>query len=64
MGKQMSSEWVEGNIKRMLESKNQKVVETGRILNEAIQTNPNSIRRKINVLGPDGVNRWNVVNIP
>lgn len=60
----MSSEWVEGNIKRMLESKNQKVVETGRILNEAIQTNPNSIRRKINVLGPDGVNRWNVVNIP
>ena len=56
----MSPEWIDANIQKMMNSTNPSVMETGFLLdaNRAI------IRTKANVLNPQGVNRWNVLELP
>lgn len=59
MGRQMSLEWIEVNVARMLRSQDSTVAATGRFLRQ----NASKIRRKVNVF--DGVtNRWNQVILP
>jgi hypothetical protein len=60
MGRQMSPEWIDANIQKMMNSSNQDVVETGFML-DAYR---NIVRTKFNVLNPQGVNRWNLVESP
>jgi hypothetical protein len=60
MGKQLSSEWIDANIQKMLNSADPAVRRTGMLLD----TNRSLIRRKANVLDPAGVNRWNRIRIP
>lgn len=60
MGKQMSPEWIDANIRKMMINDDPAVRATGRLL----RNNSELIRTKANVLDPAGVNRWNVLNIP
>ena len=55
MGPQMSDSWIDGNIGKMMNSSNPVVMDTGYFLD----ANRSLIRPKINVLNPQGVNRWN-----
>jgi len=50
---QMSTEWINMNIDKMLKSKDPKVVETG----EVLDMNRAQIRKEINVVTPDGKNK-------
>ena len=54
MGTQLSTEWVDANIKKMLDAADPAVEATGLFL----QQNRQFVRTKFDVLGPDGVNRW------
>ncbi len=56
MGKQLSDQWIDGNIEKMLASDNPTVRATGEFLLE----HRSAIRTKANVLDPEGTNRWNV----
>lgn len=60
MGKQMSPEWIDANIRKMLVSDDSAVRATGRLL----RNNSELIRTKANVLDRLGINRWNVLNLP
>ncbi|HAS6360217.1 TPA: hypothetical protein RQJ98_000527 [Vibrio vulnificus] len=60
MGKQISPEWIDANIQKMMNSSDMSVMETGFFLD----MNKSVIRTKANVLTPDGVNRWNKLNLP
>lgn len=60
MGKQMSPEWIDANIRKMLVSDDPAVRATARLL----RNNTELIRTKANVLDPFGVNRWNVLKLP
>ena len=46
----MSQQWIDATIRRMLQSKDPAVVQTGEILD----ANKNLIKRKVIILGPDG----------
>ena len=60
MGRQMSPEWIDANISKMMNSSDMMVMETGYFLD----ANKVLIRTKANILTPDGVNRWNKVRLP
>jgi hypothetical protein len=60
MGQQMSPEWIDANIQKMMYSSNPSVMKTGFFLD----ANRSLIRTKINVLNPQGVNRWNTHYAP
>lgn len=60
MGRQLSPEWIDGNIQKMLNSTDPAVVETGLFLD----ANRSLIRTKANALDAAGTNRWNVINRP
>ena len=60
MGRQMSPEWIDANIQKMRFSDDPAVVDTARLL----RNNSELIRVKANVLDPQGVNRWNILNLP
>lgn len=60
MGRQLSSEWINGNIQKMLLSDDPAVVDTARLL----RNNSELIRVKANALNPQGANRWNLIDLP
>lgn len=60
MGKQMSSACIDENIQKMMNHVDTSVMETGFFLD----ANRSIIRTKANVLNPQGVNRWNILNLP
>ena len=60
MGRQMSDKWIKENIRKMQLSKDPEVRKTARIL----KRNEELIRKKANVLDPNGNNRWNKIKIP
>jgi RHS repeat-associated protein len=60
MGKQLSADWIDTNIIKMLQSNDPLLEQTARLLRK----NRKLIRTKANVLTPLGVNRWNVINLP
>ena len=59
-GKQLSSEWIDATIMSMLQSPDDAVRRTGRLLD----ANRSLIRPKANVLDASGFNRWNRIRIP
>jgi len=60
MGRQMSPEWIDANIQKMMNSTESSVMETGFFLD----ANRSIIRTRANVLNAQGANRWNVLEIP
>lgn len=56
-GKQLSDEWIDANIEKMLESTDAEVRRTG----ELLQQKRSMIRTKGNVLDAEGTNRWNIL---
>jgi len=54
MGRQMSPQWIDANIQRMLNSTDPSVVRSGMLL----QANRNMVRGKAAVLNPQGVQRF------
>jgi RHS repeat-associated protein len=62
MGKQMSNEWIAANIEKMERSTDPAVRETARVLKKA--WDDGQVRKKINVLGEDGKDRWHVLDPP
>jgi hypothetical protein len=60
MGRQMGERWIGENIRKMMNSSDLSVMETGYLLD----ANRSLIRTKANVLDPMGNNRWNVLNLP
>ena len=60
MGKQLSGQWVDANIEKLLDSNNSSLIETGRFLRK----HKSLIRKKANVLDFREINRWNRINIP
>jgi len=59
MGKQMSREWIEANIRKMETSSDPAVRRTFRLIDE----NMDIVRLKANVLDPNGFNRWNKIKV-
>lgn len=59
MGKQLSSEWIDANIGKMINNADLSVMESGLFLD----VNRSMIRTKANVLYPQGINSWNVFNL-
>ena len=59
-GRQMSEEWIDATIEEMVESGDEAVQETGRLLRDKRRL----IRREGNILDPQGVNRWNRLKMP
>lgn len=59
MGKQMSPEWIDANIGKMMNSADPAIVETGMLLD----ANRHLIRAKMNVLDPAGNNVWTTLNL-
>ena len=59
MGRQMSDQWIDSTVQRMLRAEDRSLRQTGRMLFD----NQASIRRKANVLDATGVNRWNRLRI-
>ena len=55
----MSDEWLRDNITKMLRSTNPEVKKTG----ELLLRNQDLIRRKANLMKPDGSNRWNKIGM-
>jgi hypothetical protein len=60
LGQQMSPRWIDANIQKMMNSADPAVMETGYFLD----ANRSIIRTKVNVLNPQGINRWNVLVAP
>jgi len=60
MGQQMSTQWIQANINNMLRSLDPLLRSTGKFLDNY----KTLIRRKTNVMGPDGINRWNMLEPP
>jgi hypothetical protein len=60
IGRQMSTEWIDAKIQRMVNSEDAAVAQTGQLL----RLNRAVISRKVNVLDKYGVNRWNKVTLP
>ncbi|MCP5208462.1 MAG: hypothetical protein H7A01_14750 [Hahellaceae bacterium] len=60
MGRQMSPEWIDANIQKMMNSSNPSIMENGFFLD----LNRSMIRPKINVVNPQGVNGWSVLKAP
>lgn len=59
MGRQLSDEWIDTNIQKMIRSSDPAVQQTGRLL----RNYRSLIRKKANVLDSAGVNRWNRIKI-
>lgn len=59
MGKQMDSDWIAANLRKMQTSPDPAVRKTFRILQE----NRDIVRLKANVLDPNGVNSWNKIKV-
>jgi YD repeat-containing protein len=60
MGKQMSPEWIDAKLRKMLVSDDPAVRATARLL----RNNGELVRTKANVLDTSGTNRWNMLNLP
>ena len=60
MGRQMSPEWIDANIQKMMNSSNPGIMENGFFLD----LNRSMIKPKINVVNPQGVNGWSVLKAP
>jgi YD repeat-containing protein len=60
MGQQLSNQWIDANIAKMLNSWRPSLQNTGQFLTDY----RDMIRVKANVLGPDGYNRWNRIALP
>ena len=59
MGRQLDTEWIDANIQKMKKSADPAVMESGFFLD----ANRSLITPKANLLTPNGVNRWNLINI-
>lgn len=60
MGRQMGAEWIDANIQKMMLDSNPAVQETGLFLDMY----KSLIRTKGSITTPDGLNRWNKLNLP
>jgi hypothetical protein len=60
LDKQMTDEWITGNIEKMRDSIDPAIRETGELLKQ----NQHLIRRKANLMYPTGTNRWNKIGLP
>jgi hypothetical protein len=60
MGRQLSSEWIDGNLRRMRLSEDAEIRRTARILEQ----NRDLIRTKASVTDSSGVQRFNRINLP
>jgi hypothetical protein len=60
LDKQMTDEWINGNIEKMRRSLDPEVRETGDLLFQ----NKDLIRRKANLMDETGANNWNKIKLP
>jgi hypothetical protein len=57
MGQQMSDQWINANITKMLDSGNPELVQTANL----IQNNRSLVTRQLNVVVPNGTSVWSSI---